>query len=83
MSFSKQSDLKNHLFRRTRSQIHLIAPADQPVADASAGVEKVESPPSPVVNPTESPLDHVPKEYEALRNFLISESSENGKSVRD
>ena len=83
MTLNKQNDVKNHLFRRTRSQIHLIPPADQPVAEASAGVEKVESPPSPVVNPTESPLDHVPKEFEALRDFLISESSENSKSVRD
>ena len=83
MSFNKQSDVKNHLFRRTRSQIHLIPPADQPDVTVAAGVEKVDSPPSPEVAQTESPLDHVPKEFEALRNFLNSEVAENRKSVKD
>lgn len=83
MSFTKQSDVKKHLFRRTRSEIHLIPPANQPDAAASAEVEKAEAPSSPAVTPAENPLDHVPKEFEALRNFLISESSENRKSVQD
>ena len=83
MSLHKQSDVKNHLSRHTRSGIHLIQPTSQPDAAVSSGVEKVELPASPAVTPTESPLDLVPKEFEALRNFLISESSENRQSVQD
>ena len=83
MSFNRLSDVKKHLFHRTRSQIHLIAPANQSDSTISPGVEKVEPPASPAVTPAENPPDHVPQEFEALRNFLISESSENRKSVQD
>ena len=83
MSFNKQSDVKNHLFRRKRSQIHLIPPANQPDATVTAVVEKIDSSPLPEVTPPESQLDHVPKEFEALRNFLNSEATENRKSVKD
>ena len=40
MSFDTQSDVKNHLSHRTRSQIHLIEPINQPDA---TGVSRVES----------------------------------------
>ena len=39
MSFMKQSDVKNHLSHRTRSQIHLIEPVSQPDATGFSGVE--------------------------------------------
>ena len=83
MILNRQSDVKKHLFHRTRSQIHLIPPANQPDSTVSPGVEKVEAPAPPSATPAENPLDYVPKEFEALRNFLISESSENRKSVQD
>ena len=82
MSFNKQSDLKKHLSHRTRSEIHLMPAANRPNGAASPGVENVEPPASPEVTQAESPLDHVPKEFEALRDFLTSESSDNHKSVQ-
>ena len=39
MSLNKQSDVKNHLSRHTRSQIHLIEPISQPDATGFSDVE--------------------------------------------
>ena len=39
MSFDKQSDVKNHLSHRTRSQIHLIEPISQNDATGDSRVE--------------------------------------------
>ena len=83
MSFNRLSDVKKHLFHRTRSQIHLITPANLSDSTVSPGVGKVEAPALPAVTPAENPLDRAPKELEALRNFLIAESSEKRKSVQD
>jgi hypothetical protein len=46
MSFDKQSDVKNHLSLRNRSQIHLIEPMSQPDATSVswAETEHAESP---------------------------------------
>jgi hypothetical protein len=81
MSLQKQSDVKNHLSRRTRSEIHLIQPTSQPDATGFAGVEELETPASPTVTPAENALEQVPEEFEALRNFLVSESSDVARSA--
>jgi len=52
MSFDKQSDVKNHLSHRTRSQIHLLEPMSQPDATGVSGIESA---------PAESP-GHNPEE---------------------
>ena len=75
MSFLKQSDVKNHLSRRTREQIHLIVPASQPDATGFSGVEPGQAEPT-TGNPVEGALNKSPTpEFEALRNMLVSESS--------
>jgi hypothetical protein len=74
MSLHKQSDVKNHLSHRTRSEIHLIQPTSQPDATDFSGVEHFETPAAPGVVPKENV--QVPKEFEALRDFLVSASSD-------
>lgn len=55
MSFDTQSDVKNHLSHRTRSQIHLIEPISQPDATGVSGVE-----PAAAELPKGSPVEGAP-----------------------
>ncbi len=68
MSFDKQSDVKNHLSHRTRSQIHLIEPMSQPDSTSVSGVEN-----APAESPEGKKVEGTPKrenagELEAIRN---------------
>lgn len=76
MSLHKQSDVKNHLSRRTRSEIHLIQPTSQPDATGFSGVDQLETPVSPEVIPAKDTSVQAPKEFEGLRNFLVSVPSD-------
>jgi len=68
MSFGKQSDVKNHLTHRTRSQIHLIEPMSQPDATGFSGVESAPAE-SPGLNPVEgTPKRENANKLEAVRN---------------
>jgi hypothetical protein len=88
MSLHKQSDVKNHMSNRTRSQIHLIQPVSQPDATGFSEVE-----PGPAESPSVSPAERTVKtdpaiQFEALRSFLGSNSSNvvpssASKSVQD
>jgi hypothetical protein len=75
MSFDKQSDVKNHLSHRTRSQIHLIEPANQSYSEGVSGVEQ-----PPAESPEGNPVDSAPKQrsasdFEADRNYRSTDSS--------
>lgn len=52
MSFDTQSDVKNHLSHRTRSQIHLIDPISQPDATGVSAVA-----PAPTELPNGNPAE--------------------------
>ena len=52
MSFETQSDVKNHLSHRTRSQIHLIDPINQPATVSDSKVE-----PAPAELPNGNPAE--------------------------
>lgn len=60
MSFDMQSDVKNHLSHRTRSQIHLIEPLSQPDAKGVSGAES-----APAESPEGNPVEGTPKRENA------------------
>jgi len=60
MSFDMQSDVKNHLSHRTRSQIHLIEPLSQPDATGVSGVET-----APAESPERNPVEGTQKRENA------------------
>jgi len=55
MSFDTQSDVKNHLSHRTRSQIHLMDPISHPPATVDSRVESV-----PAESSSGSPANNAP-----------------------
>ena len=60
MSFDKQSDVKNHLSHRTRSQIYLLEPMSQPDATGVSGVET-----APAESPERNPVEGTQKREKA------------------